>query len=108
VTQGPKRGGLSRFTWRLIAAVWLGLAVVAWNVVFDGRVEAGARDYVDRQQLFIEGRGPHADMDQIMKAAVRSGVRRATGSSLLILAPGLGLFAWRLRRARKERQPVAE
>ena len=61
----------------IIAALWLAGAVVTWNMVFDAHIVKGARDYVDSQQLFIEGRGPRQDMEQSMAAARSAGLRSA-------------------------------
>jgi uncharacterized membrane protein YphA (DoxX/SURF4 family) len=74
-----------------IAILWLAGALVIWNVVFDAHVVRGARDYVDRQQLFAEGRGPRVDMGQAMQAARRAGFRAACLWSGLELAAGAAL-----------------
>ena len=86
--------------WRALAAAWLAGAVIVWNGVFDASIVAGARDYVDRQQRFIEGRGPHVDVDQVMNAAKSSGVRVATGWALAELLPGVAVGGWIVLRRR--------
>jgi hypothetical protein len=66
---------------------------VIWNTVFDARIVKGARDYVDRQQVFAEGRGPRVDMGQEMDDARRAGLRAAWLWSGLELAAGAALAA---------------
>jgi hypothetical protein len=99
-------GGLSALGSRRSAAIailWLVGAVAIWNVVFDAHIVKGASDYVDRQQLFVEGRGPRVDMGQAMDAAKRSGLRNAWLWSGAELAAGAaiagGVSAIRRRRA---------
>jgi hypothetical protein len=85
----------------VLVAIWLVGAVVTWNVIFDAGIVRGARDYVDRQQLFVDGRGPRQDMEQVMTAARSSAIRSATAWTVAELLPGLGLWAFaRLRRGR--------
>jgi hypothetical protein len=94
----------------LVAAAWLAGAVVVWNTVFDARITRGARDYVDRQRAYAEGRGPRDDMERAMAAARSEGVRAAWGWTGVELAPGaaLGGLAWlRARRGRGARTRVA-
>jgi hypothetical protein len=85
-------------------------AVVIWNVVFDAHIVRGARDYVDRQQLFIEGRGPRVDMEQAMDAAKRNGLRAASLWSGAELAAGAAIaagLAFRNRRRGRASTPGA-
>ena len=57
-------------------------------MVFDAHIVKGARDYVDRQQLFIEGRGPRQDMEPSMAAARAAGLRSAAFWTGVELRPG--------------------
>lgn len=91
---------MRRLAVRAFIGLWLVGIVAAWNVVFDDHVEAGARDYVDRQALFVKGQGPRADMDAVMREAVSSGARSATGYALLIVVPGMVVLALAGRRIR--------
>jgi hypothetical protein len=88
---------MRRLASRVALGLWLAAAVVTWNVVFDARIRAGARDYVDRQEAFEQGRGPHADMDAVMRAAAASGARAATLWTLAVLAPGIAALIVRRR-----------
>jgi hypothetical protein len=91
----------------LVAAVWLVGAVVVWNTVFDAHIVQGARGYVDRQQAFIDGRGPSADMDQAMGAARSAGLQAAWAWTSVELAPGLALaILWWFRTRRGPGGPL--
>lgn len=92
----------------VVAVLWLAGAVVTWNTVFDAHIVKGARDYVDRQQLFVEGRGPRQDMAQSMEEARATGLRSAGLWAGLELAPGLALAAaWWFRSRRGPASPPA-
>lgn len=88
---------------RVLVLTWLAGAVLTWNTVFDAHIVAGARGYVDGQQAFIDGRGPHLDIDQAMTSAKASGVRAAWRWTAVELAPAIAVAAvwrWRARRRR--------
>jgi hypothetical protein len=90
-----------RRLWRIAAGAWAIAAVAAWNGVFDARIRAGARAYVDQQQAWVEGRGARADMDHAMDAARSAGLRDASLWTGAIVVPGLLLAARKtFRRAR--------
>ena len=103
------RGRAGKIAW-LVAALWLAGGLVVWNTVFDAHITRGERVYVDRQQAFADGRGPRADMDQVMGAARSEGLRAAWGWTSVELAPGLVLAAlwWsRTRRGRGAPPPAS-
>jgi hypothetical protein len=99
---------MKRVAARVLFALWLAAAVVIWNSVFDARVVAGARDYVERQTLFVKGQGPRADMDAVMRGAVASGARRATLYSLFVVAPGVAFLFLRRRGRPDSRLPTPD
>jgi hypothetical protein len=83
---------------------WIAGAVVVWNMVFDAHIVKGAKDYVDRQQLFIDGRGPHVEMGDAMNQAKAAGLRAAWLWAGAELASGLALAgAARVRNRRRDR-----
>ncbi len=88
---GPRRP--ARRWLALLAGAWIAGALTVWNTVFDAHIVRGARDYVDRQQAFVEGRGPRVDMDRAMDAARAVGLRAAWSWTAVELAPGLALAA---------------
>jgi hypothetical protein len=96
---------MRRLAGRLALVLWLLAALVTWNVVFDGRIRAGAREYVDRQAAFEQGRGPRADMDEVMRAAASRGAKSATLWTLVVLAPGVAVLAMRRRWGRPSGLP---
>ena len=59
---------------RLAIALWLGLAVVAWNALYDLRISLGVRDYLLKAALHDAGRGPAVVMAEAMRATVRDAV----------------------------------
>ncbi len=98
---GRGRVGVGRGFSPAVIALWLVGAVVVWNVVFDAHIVKGARDYVDRQQAFVEGRGPRLDMGQAMDAAKRAGLRAASLWAGAELAGGAALAAALSARRRR-------
>jgi hypothetical protein len=92
---------------KVVVAIWLVGAVVTWNRVFDAGIVRGARDYVDRQQLFVDGRGPRQDMEQVMAAARSSAIRSATAWTVVELLSGLALGSWFVLRSRRGRPAAA-
>lgn len=94
----------------VLTVLWLAGAVVVWNVVFDAHIVGGARDYVDRQQLCVEGRGPRADMDQAMDMARRQGARAASlwaGAELAATATLAAAVSVTRRRRAPDQTPAA-
>ncbi|MBI2835852.1 MAG: hypothetical protein HYX76_15645 [Acidobacteria bacterium] len=72
--------------------LWLILAFVVWNVVFDGYVRRARFEYLARQALHAQGRAPEAvTIDAVMRPAIAQGVRRAT-----MWAGGVALAGWAL------------
>lgn len=96
-----------RWWHRVLAGAWIVGAMAVWNTVFDAHIVKGARDYVDRQQLFIDGRGPRVDVDRVMGEAKAAGVRAAWAWTGVELAPGLALAAVLGLRSRRRRDPGA-
>jgi hypothetical protein len=91
----------------IIVVLWLAGAVVTWNMVFDAHIVKGASDYVDRQQLFIDGRGPRQDMEQAMADARSAGLRAAAFWTGVELVPGAALAAAAFLRSRRRLDRLA-
>lgn len=97
----PAFGLAARSLPLILPVLWLLGALVTWNMVFDAHIVKGARDYVDAQQLFVEGRGPRQDMDRAMMDARSAGLRAAWLWTGVELAPLAIATVWfRSRRAR--------
>ena len=79
--------------------LWLVLAVVAWNALYDLRITLGVRDYLLRQALHDAGRGPAVTMAEAMQATVRDAVLVASLWGAIILATGLTTLRLLSRRS---------
>ena len=75
---------------RLAIALWIGMAVVVWNGLYDLRITLGVRDYLMKQALHDAGRGPTVTISDAMHETVRDAIKVATLWSLIILGAGLG------------------
>ncbi len=59
---------------RAAMAVWIVLAVVVWNGIYDLLVTRGVKEYLFRWALHEAGRGPVVPMAEIMATTVRDAV----------------------------------
>lgn len=75
---------------RLAVVLWIGLAVVVWNGLYDLRITLGVRDYLLAAALHSDGRGPAVAMAEAMRLTVRDAVLVASLWALIMLAAGLG------------------
>jgi hypothetical protein len=74
---------------RLAIALWLAMAVVVWNGLYDLRITLGVRDYLMKQALHDAGRGPAVTISDAMRETVRDAVRVATLWGVIVLGAGL-------------------
>ena len=84
---------------RAAVVLWLVFGFVMWNVVFDATVIQGGRDYLARQSLHNQGKGPGATIHGVMDEAAARGARRATAIGGAVCAAGLTLV-WVASRRR--------
>jgi len=96
---GPRAGGRVR---RAAFLAWMACAVVIWIVVFDTIVVQAGRDYLTRQALCQQGRGPAVTIREVMDPAVSRAARTATVSGGAAGAAGI-LAAWAAARQRAGR-----
>lgn len=84
---------------RAAVTLWLVFGFVLWNVVFDAYVIQGGRDYLTRQILYEQGKGPGATIHGVMDEAVARGARTATviGGSVCVVGLTLVYVASRRR-----------
>ena len=65
---------------RLAIALWIAMAVVVWNGLYDLRITLGVRDYLMKQALHDAGRGPAVTIAEAMAATSE---RRSDGGVAL-------------------------
>jgi hypothetical protein len=85
---------------RLVIALWIAMAVVVWNGLYDLRITLGVRDYLMKQALHDAGRGPAVTISEAMHETVRDAVLVATLWGVIILGAGLGSVTIVSRAAR--------
>jgi hypothetical protein len=74
---------------RIAAAVWVVIAIAAWNGVYDILMTRGVKDYLLRNALHLAGRGPAVSMTERMDAAVAEAFWLATLAASILLLAGL-------------------
>jgi hypothetical protein len=91
-------------TWRkarLAAMLWIVLAVVVWNVVFDRVIVLAGRRYVYDASLAARA-GWRLPIDASMRPAVARGVRLASGVSIAIAVFGMAAVVLAVRGDRRD------
>ena len=83
---------------RIAIVLWVALAIVVWNGLYDLRITLGVRDYLMKQALHDAGRGPAVTISEAMAATVRDAVTVASLWATIILVAALATV--RLLRAR--------
>jgi hypothetical protein len=89
---------------RWALGVWLVMAVVVWNGLYDLRITLGVRDHLLKQALHEAGRGPAVTIAEDMAATVKDAVLVASVWAAIILAAGLStvMMVSRARRPASE------
>jgi hypothetical protein len=80
-------------------ALWIALAFVVWNVVFDRVLVVAGRQYVHAAARAARGPGPNLLVDDWMRPAVTRATRTASGAAALILTIGVVACAVAARRS---------
>ena len=78
---------------RLVYGVWIVLALVVWNGLYDLRITLGVREYLLRQALHDAGRGPAVTIAAAMHDTVRDAVMVASLWAAIVGAAAL----WTIR-----------
>ena len=73
----------------MLVWLWLGLAVVLWNGVYDMTLGVGIKEYLFRSVLHEAGRGPQMTIASVLDPFVFDAVWVATFWASLILLGGL-------------------
>jgi len=81
-------------------ALWIALALVVWNVVFDRVLVLAGRQYVYAASRSVRDSGPYLRVDDWMRPAQRRALWMASGASVLILTIGVTGCAVAVRRSR--------
>jgi hypothetical protein len=89
----------------LAAALWLVLAVLVWNDVFDAVIINAARDYLNRKALFLSGSGGDVTVFGAMRPAAARGAWLASAWAAPIVAVGLAGTWYGSRRVRRTAVP---
>jgi hypothetical protein len=74
---------------RWAIALWIVMAIVVWNGLYDLRITLGVRDYLMKQALHDAGRGPAITISDAMHDTVKDAVFVATLWGGIILGAGL-------------------
>jgi hypothetical protein len=94
---------------RAAILLWSLFAAVVWNVVFDAVVIETGRDYLTRQALHQEGKGPAVTIPGVMAPGVARGVRLASLCGGGVAGCGLvGVWVAARRRRTSRLSPLAE
>ena len=96
VAAPPRRLG------RAAMIAWAAFAAVVWNVVFDAIVIEAGRDYLTRQALHQQHRGPAVTIREVMDPGVARAARTASAAGGAVAAVGV-LAAWLAGRPRAGR-----
>jgi hypothetical protein len=74
---------------RIAVTVWVIVAVVVWNGVYDLLMTRGIKDYLLRQALHQAGRGPEVSMTALIDLAITEATWVSTLWASAILLTGL-------------------
>jgi hypothetical protein len=74
---------------RLAVVLWLIIALVVWNGLYDLLLARSTETYLFRQAIHQAGRGPSVDLSSAMAAAVRDAVWISTLWASVLLLSGL-------------------
>jgi hypothetical protein len=78
---------------RIAVGLWLTLALVVWNGVYDLLLTRGIKDYLLRNALHQAGRGPEVSMTALLDLTVSEAFWVSTLWASVILCAGL----WTIR-----------
>jgi len=73
---------------RLAVWLWMALAFVVWNVVFDQVIIDAGRHYIDIANASAQSNGPYLKVEDTMRPARSRALWLATGSAGAILVVG--------------------
>jgi ABC-type Fe3+ transport system permease subunit len=92
---------------RLAAGLWLVLAVVVWNVVFDRIIVLAGRRYAHAAVTAVNQTGTYVRIDDWMRPAIAHGLWTASAAGIAVAVFGLVAVAVAARRERRRLQRQA-
>jgi hypothetical protein len=87
----------------LATALWVALAIIVWNVVFDHVIVVAGREYLAAAVIAADRGGPYARAGEWMQPAATRGFWIASAASAAVLAVGL----WAIRFASRARKSTS-
>ena len=91
---------------RVAVALWLVLAFLVWNVVFDRTLVLAGRRYSYAATVSFRQHGVYLRIDDWMRPAVAHGVRVASASAAAVASFGLMAVAFASRRDGNRRRDM--
>lgn len=85
----------------------LAFGFTTWNLVFHWHHVADSRDYLYRQALYQQGRGPDVGVRATMASSVRVGVIDATAWSVGLTGAGVAIVELVFRRETRKAQQTS-
>lgn len=73
----------------MAVGLWLVVALLVWNGVYDLMLGRGIKDYLFRDALYHAGRGPHIPIAAVMDSTVYDAVWVSSLCASVILLAGL-------------------
>jgi hypothetical protein len=74
---------------RLAVCLWIVIAIVVWNGLYDELLAKSTQTYLFEQALHLSGQGPWVDLTAALDAGVRHAALIATLWAGLLLGAGL-------------------
>ena len=94
---------------RALVSLWVVLAILLWNGVYDMTLGEGIKEYLFRSVLYEAGRGPHVTIASVLDPFVFDAVWVSTFWASLVMLAGLMTIRTMRRRdssAGAQRRPI--
>jgi len=80
---------------RILVIVWIVLAVVLWNAIFEMLIVQGVKQYLFRAAMHDAGRAPFVAIADVMNAAIYRATWVATMWTSIVLLAAMLTMRWR-------------
>jgi hypothetical protein len=87
--EGTRRWLMPAYAARVAAALWIALAVIVWNAVFDYQIVVAGRLYVHAAAVAAQAESSYARVDDWMLPAITRGLWLASVAAGATLMAGL-------------------